>query len=150
MIDLLNLLATLAIGLFAGALLTEGCILVPYWRAMEPSEFLQRHSEMGPSLFRYFAPLTTAAVLLSVFAAIASQFSGPAINGQVLAALMSVAALSVFFVYFKTANEKFASQRISEKELPTELAKWSNWHWLRTALVIGAFAISIWGLKGGI
>jgi hypothetical protein len=39
-IDLLALLATLGLGLSAGALVTEGAGLVPYWRSLDGAEFL--------------------------------------------------------------------------------------------------------------
>ncbi len=55
MIELFQLLSCLALGLLVCSLLTEVMILVPYWRAMDPSEFLNLHSMLGPKLFRYFA-----------------------------------------------------------------------------------------------
>lgn len=55
MIELFLLLSCLALGLLVCSLLTEVMILVPYWRAMDPSEFLNLHSMLGPKLFRYFA-----------------------------------------------------------------------------------------------
>ena len=71
----LNAVATLVLGIYAGSLLTEGVVLVPYWRRMPHAEFMRLHGDVGPSLFRYFAPLTTAALLLSVVAAV----RGPAL-----------------------------------------------------------------------
>ncbi len=34
------LLAVIALGLSAGAMLTEGAVLVPYWRSLPPDSFL--------------------------------------------------------------------------------------------------------------
>ena len=45
MIEMIHLASTVALGLFAGALLTEGSILVPYWRRMEPADFFQQHEQ---------------------------------------------------------------------------------------------------------
>lgn len=39
MIDILSIFSTLMLGLFAGSLLTEGGILVPYWKKMTPENF---------------------------------------------------------------------------------------------------------------
>ena len=55
MIEQLYILATIILGLLAGSLLTEAAILVPYWRRMEPNDFLRLHGALGPGLFRYFA-----------------------------------------------------------------------------------------------
>jgi hypothetical protein len=136
----LNLFATLALGLYAGSLLTEGVVLVPYWRRMPHAEFMRLHGDVGPSLFRYFAPLTTLAVALSVATAIreASLYSW-----HTLAAALCAGALLTFFAYFKRANAAFAAGTLSENELGPELARWSSWHWLRTVAVVGAFAATI-------
>ncbi len=63
MLETIPLLSTMALGLFTGSLLTEGMILVPYWKRMPASEFIKLHGTLGPQLFRYFAPLTTIAVV---------------------------------------------------------------------------------------
>ena len=96
MLDLIiSTLTTCVFGLYAGSLLTEGVILVPYWRRMSPEDFFSKHSEMGPSLFKYFAPLTTSAVLLYILTAIV-------IGGRhIFAASLCVSALIIFFLYFK-------------------------------------------------
>ncbi len=57
MMDPVNLLTVVVLGLYAGSLLTEGMLLVPHWRSMEPENFFRLHGEFGPRLFRYFAPL---------------------------------------------------------------------------------------------
>jgi hypothetical protein len=88
-------------------------------------------------LFRYFAPLTTVAVGLSVIAAIRQAVL---FSGQTLAAVLCVSTLLIFFVYFRRANAAFAARALTETELAPELARWSAWHWLRTVAVTAAFA----------
>lgn len=141
--ELLHILTTFTIGLFAGALLTEACILVPYWRRMEPSEFFRLHSSMGLNLFRYFAPLTSVAVMLSIISAGISLASGAPEICHMVAAGLCVVALSIFFTYFKSANAKFAERSIQNSQLLAELSRWAAWHWFRTVLVMIAFAASI-------
>lgn len=136
----LNLVATVALGLFAGSLLTEGAVLVPYWRRMPHADFMRLHGDVGPSLFRYFAPLTTLAVALSVVVAVRE---GVLWSGRTVAAALCVGALLTFFAYFKRANAAFAAGTLSESELGPELTRWSAWHWLRTVAVIGAFAAAV-------
>jgi len=149
MADLVQLLSTLVLGLLAGSLLTEAMILVPYWRRMEPPTFFQLHGSLGPHLFRYFAPLTIVAVGLAVAVAIIS--GAPNVAWLVTAGLC-VAALAIFFIYFRSANNRFATHDMPNAELAGELAKWAAWHWLRTLIIIAALGSSILGhtLEGGI
>ncbi|WP_371396673.1 hypothetical protein [Fretibacter rubidus] len=142
MLVILNVLSTSIVGLYAGSLLTEAMILVPFWRRMDPADFFRLHGSMGPSLFRYFAPLTTSAVALSVAAAALNRAENFAWN---ITAGLCVTALIIFFAYFKKANQSFADRSLKDKELAGELSQWASWHWLRTALLIVAFALSIHG-----
>ncbi|MEQ9320605.1 MAG: hypothetical protein RIF41_15665 [Polyangiaceae bacterium] len=136
----LDLLATVLLGLYAGSLLTEGVVLVPYWRRMAHADFMRLHGDVGPHLFRYFAPLTTLAVGLSVAAAMREAVL---YSWRTLAAVLCVAALLTFFIYFKRANAAFAAGNLTESELAPELARWSAWHWLRTVAVVAAFVAAI-------
>ena len=145
--ELLTIISTFSIGLFAGALLTEACILVPYWRRMEAAEFFRLHSSLGFNLFRYFAPLTVAAVVLSTITAAASYLSKVPNIWFLASAALCLTALLIFFVYFKKANGKFADHSISETDLPSELKRWASWHWFRTSLVLLAFFSSIVGVS---
>lgn len=142
MIELFYLLSTLTLGLFAGSLLTEATILVPHWRRMDAEEFFRLHKSLGPNLFRYFAPLTTAAVSLAVVTAV---IDGAQNIAWLASAGLSLVALGIFFIYFRTANNRFAEHSISKEELGSELKRWAGWHWLRTALAILALAASIYG-----
>jgi len=142
MIESVALLATLMLGLYAGSLLTEAMILVPYWRRMDPNEFLNLHASLGPNLFRFFAPLTTIAVLLTVVVALISQGEN---TPWLIASILSLTALVIFFIYFRTANNRFATHTIAAAELGPELKRWASWHWLRTIAVILALGMSIYG-----
>lgn len=142
MIEHFYLLTTLVLGLFAGSLLTEAMILVPYWRRMKPVDFFRLHENLGPNLFRYYAPLTAAAVTLSVMtAAITSIENTP----WLISAGLCLITLAIFFIYFRTANNRFASKAIQDDALHIELNNWSRWHWVRTALAVLALAASIYG-----
>jgi hypothetical protein len=143
MLELVHITTIFAIGLFAGALLTEGCILVPYWRRMEPSEFFRLHSSMGFDLFRYFAPLTMLAVMMSILSAGISLASDAPVIWHIVAAGLCIVVLAIFFFYFKKANGKFAQHTIQNSQLSAELSRWAAWHWFRTILVLIAFVASI-------
>lgn len=137
MLESLQILTTLMLGLFSGSLLTEGVILVPYWRRMQPEDFFRLHGTMGPVLFRYFAPLTTISVVLTVV-------SGVILGGwNIPAACLCLGALAIFFLYFKKANDSFANHSLANEKLAGELKKWQLWHWLRTLMIIVAFLLTI-------
>lgn len=137
MIDILHVVTTSVIGLFAGSLLTEGAILVPYWRKMKPDDFFALHGTMGPRLFAYFAPLTTITVILAVLTAVLTGGLNLAAGGLCLMTLF------IFFIYFKKANASFADHSLTHNQLGPELAKWAAWHWARTILIIAALVFSI-------
>jgi hypothetical protein len=143
MVDALNLMATVFLGLYAGSLLTEAMILVPYWRKMPTEDFFRLHSELGPRLFRYFAPLTVIAVMSTVLVGILNSVQGNYF--WVVSAVLAASALLIFFIYFKKANRSFADHSLVANQLPLELKRWTNWHWIRTIVVIVAFATSVLG-----
>ena len=142
--DILQLLTSLILGLFVGSLLTEGMVLVPYWRSLKPETFLALHGTLGPRLFRYFAPLTVAATLIPAATFVYCGLVGAEgwIYSASVAAIM-LAILGIFFYYFKSANASFASGSVGVVGLPAELSRWSNWHWLRTIMGIVAFVLSL-------
>lgn len=142
MIEAVSIITTLFVGLYAGSLLTEAMILVPYWRRMEPEEFFRLHGTLGPKLFRFYAPLTTSAVVLAVVTACLNHAENFAWN---ITAGLSLAALAVFFIYFSKANKSFAEHSLGDSELAGALTRWASWHWFRTILVIIALATSIAG-----
>ena len=146
---ILQFLSVLLLGLFVGALLAEGNLLVPYWRKLLPDQFFLLHKEFGPRLYRFYAPLTIAATLLTVFTAIASWLIGYSERWITLTAgIFSLSMIAIYFVYFKQANESFAKMSISADDLGSELGRWASWHSLRVTIGIVAFGFSILGLRG--
>ena len=65
----LALLAVVALGLTAGALLAEGAILVPFWRSLQPESFLGWYQEYAALLQKFFGQLEVAAAVLTIAAA---------------------------------------------------------------------------------
>ena len=142
--DLVRHLAAVALGVFFGSQLTEGLVLVPYWRALPPEEFLRWYAANDRRLLRYFGPLTTATALLALTAALVTWWEGrPALAATVVPAVIMLAIVAGFFVYFDAANKRFAAAAIPPTAVPGELARWSAWHWARTALAGIAFATAL-------
>jgi hypothetical protein len=149
--DVLRLLSVTSLGLYVGAMLTEGFVLVPYWRSLPPHEFFRWYAANDQRLLGFFGPLTSATALLAVTAALVSLWEGhPGRWPAVVAAAFSVAAVVTFFLYFRRANASFAAATISADDVALELRRWSAWHWLRTGIscvALAAALLSLWRLR---
>ncbi len=146
---ILQFFSVLLLGLFVGALLAEGYILVPYWREISPDQFFLLHKEFGPRLYRFYAPLTIAATLLTVFTAMVSWLIDYSERWMTLTAgILSLSMIAIYFIYFKKANESFAKMSIRVDDLGSELGRWAAWHSLRVTIGIVAFGFAILGIKG--
>jgi len=143
-IEVLQLISSLALGLLVGSLLAEAMILVPYWRSMEPKEFLSLHSTLGPRLFLYFAPLTILATIFPVLAAVVPVILGATFHWlSLVPAIITLLMLAIYMGYFKGANDSFKSGSVGVEGLSEELTKWAKWHWIRVVLGIVAFITSL-------
>ena len=127
------------VGLLAGSLLTEGMVLVPFWRGLAVDRFYDLHGSAGPKLFRYFAPLTAGGVLATIAAA-ALDPSNPLL---VAAALCLLAVLVTFFLFFKAANGRLSAHAYDAVGLAGALRKWAIWHAMRTGFALAGFAALI-------
>jgi hypothetical protein len=145
--DVVLALSAGGLGVFAGAMLTEAGVLVPYWRALPPAEFFAWYAANDARLLGFFGPLTAVAVLVAIAAAAMAVWTAhPGRRPAVVAAVLSAAALSTFFVYFRAANASFSA---GTAELPAELDRWAAWHWARTVVSCAALAAGFMALKPG-
>ncbi len=137
-------LTAFVLGLFAGSLLTEAVILVPYWRSLAPKTFLDLHSSLGPLLYKFFAPLTIAATVMPVVSAIYCVWThSNAMSYAVASAALILCTFCLYFYYFKSANASFASGAVGVDGLADELRRWSIWHWLRTVVAMAALYFAL-------
>jgi predicted exporter len=142
MIEILATAALLFLGLYAGSLLTEGAVLVPIWRGLPADDFFRMHKDVGPRLYKYFTPVTIAGVATPLAYVVFAQISGPPPTLPAYAAAgLCVAALGTYFLYFERANRSFAERSLANDALPAALAQWAAVHWIRTVMVVGAFAL---------
>lgn len=143
----LQFLSAAAVGLYAGSMLTEGAVLVPYWRAAPPAEFLAWYSVNARRLPAFFGPVTWIAGLLSLAAAVAAQATvHPGRWSALLAAGLMVLAAATFYVYFGRANARFAARTLAPHELSAELRRWAAWHLGRTVVAMAAFVAALLSL----
>ena len=146
-INAITVLAAVGLGLSAGALLAEGAVLVPFWRSLEPEEFLRWYRHHASLLLRFFGPLEVVPALLVVVAAAISRFDGrPGSAPLGLSSLLAVAVLLTFPLYFRSANQSFAGATLDAEKVGAELRRWSGWHWARTFVAIAAFVAALMAL----
>ena len=135
--------SSIVLGVFLGAQIAEARLFVPIWKTMDPDDFFEQHESVAPLIYRFFAPLTIAATVLpltTVFVNLTRPSGHPTLFW--ILGLSTVAFFSTYFLYFKEANQKFADRALSNAELPDELVRWGNWHWLRIGFESVAFTCS--------
>lgn len=144
----LAMVAAVALGLSAGAMLAEGALLVPYWRALPPDAFLRWYAGNAARLLAFFGSLEIAATVLTLTAAVLCGVRRAAgIGSLVIAAALALAVLLPFPIYFRDVNASFAGATIAPDQVGEELARWAAWHWLRTVLGIGAFVAAVLAVR---
>lgn len=139
----IGLLTVIGTGLLAGALLTEACVLVPYWKNMSPGEFLRLHHTMSSSLFRYFAPLTIAGTSLPILCSATTFLMKTGHDpASLIQGACGVGILIFYFGFFRNANLSFANQDNPTKAART-LGIWARLHLMRTGVAIVGFIAAI-------
>lgn len=140
-------IATILLGLSAGANLTESVVLVSYWQSLSSEEFLKWFASNEPLLVQFFGTLQTSATVLTIVATILFWVKG--IRGKYflsLSTLFILAVLATFFLYFRETNTSFVNATIPINKVESELSNWANWQWVRTLLGTGAFIFSLLAL----
>lgn len=146
--SLLALVTVIALGLSAGAMLTEAALIVGIWRAMPADAFLQWFAANEPRLVSFYGALevlTTVLVLVTAGVAIFGKHASGPMWGA--AAGLSIAVLVLFFVYFQAVNSSFVAGTIALDAVPAELSRWGTWQWVRTACGTGAFVAGALALR---
>jgi len=135
------MIAVAALGIFVGAMLTEGFVLVPYWRSLSADGFYSLYGANGKRLVGFFGPLTWFAGLTTLVAAGLSLWMAHPGRWYALAAAVCIlVVVAMFFVYFERANASFAVGKMPASELGPELDRWASWHWVRCAISIAGLA----------
>ena len=107
--ELLALLAVASLGIFFGAMLTEGLVLVPYWRSLPAEAFYSWYGANDKRLLGFFGPVTWLAALSALAVAGISLWTAhPGRWYAVAAAACTLVVVSMFFVYFARANATFS------------------------------------------
>ena len=141
-------LTVAALGIYAGAMLTEGFVLVPYWRALSPEQFFAWYAEYDDRLFAFFGTLTMLMVALAIATAVVSILErAPGRWFSLVAAALAVAAVLMFPLYFQHANASFSAATVPPGELAAELLRWQQWHMLRVVLSVLALLAAVLSVR---
>lgn len=120
---------------FAGGGLVAQTVVVPHWRSMDPTAFLDHFGTYGPALGATLFPLeviSTLALAVTTFLAVRNRSIARAWWAAATACM--VGTLVLLPVYFAGANVAMLSEDFSVENVPGELAAWNAWNWARTGL----------------
>lgn len=147
---LLEIASVVLLGTLSGALLTEGVVLVPYWRSLHASEFAHMHHDFAPRLYTFFAPLTAVAVTLTVASGVVHAWAddGRRLWPSLGAAIAALSLLLFYGAYFKAANARLPETAVKDDqvELQRELRRWHRVHQWRTAICVLAFVLATFAI----
>jgi len=121
--------------IFIGSQITEGILLVPYWKSLSANDFYSYYKQFGPSIGRFYTILTIVAALIPILVSVYSKrINSNAFRFALSSSFFAVLFIICFYIYFKGANELFYQASLSDLELKKELIIWSYWHWGRIIL----------------
>lgn len=130
-----RILPFLVISLFAifvGSQITEGFLLVPYWKTLSSSAFYEHYASFGPTIGRFYTVLTLMALLITILVSIYAVFKDSlALKYALLSTVFLLLCIALFFFYFKETNQGFYEAAFSANALQEVLRTWEFWHWLR-------------------
>src|SRR5881628_2971123 len=125
-------LALILLGLFAGAMLLIGFAFVGYWQSLDPDAFLNWFAEHAHRIGAVMIPVGVAATLAAFASAAVTWPAGRAARAWSLAsAMLATLVLIVYFEMHAPRNAAFVAHAISRERVAAELAAWARWHWVR-------------------
>lgn len=121
--------------IFFGSQITEGCLLVPYWKSLSTAEFYAYYSQFGVGIGRFYTVLTIIAACIPICISIFSFYNEYiSIIYSLLSSFFIFLCVAVYYLYFKDINQHFFDANLSPSQLKSEINTWANWHWFRLFL----------------
>lgn len=134
--------------IFLGSQITEGFLLVPYWKALPADEFYTYYSQFGLTIGRFYTILTIIAALIPISISIYSFYKKPkALTYSLLSTAFTFLCIAVFYGYFKDINQQFFNASFNPIQLKSELETWEYVHWFRVILELIALIFLIFALN---
>lgn len=130
--------------IFIGSQITEGALLVPYWKTLSATEFYQYYSQFGKTIGIFYTILTLIAALIPAFACMYCYLKkSTALRFSIIATFFTFSFIAIFYIYFKGVNQQFYNAAFNAIQLKSELNTWEYWHWFRVLLEVLALIFLI-------
>lgn len=134
--------------LFLGSQITEGFLLVPYWKMLSKTEFYEYYSKFGPIIGRFYTILTIIAVLIPLsFSIYCISKKCRALKYSLVSSFFAFLLIAIFYIYFKGVNQQFYEAAFDANRLKHVLETWEYMHWLRVFLEILSLVFLILALN---
>ena len=118
--------------IFIGSQITEGFLLVSYWKTLSIAEFHEYYSKFGSTICKFYKVLTIIATLIPISISIYCFSNKPrALKYSVISSFFAFLIVVLFYVYFKDTNQQFYETAININQLKSRLETWEYWHWAR-------------------
>ena len=139
-----RLLSLVTLCVATGAMAFIAVVLVPAWRAMEPSAFLSAYVAFAPRARPFLIPLGALTLVAALAAAALALWRGDAGVSWMIAAAVLVAAWGAAYpLYFTGADALFTAAGTEAAAATAELARFQAWQWVRVALLAAAIACTV-------
>jgi hypothetical protein len=130
--------------IFFGSQVTEGFLLVPYWKTLSATEFYEYYSQFGLIIGRFYTTLTIIAALIPVSISIYCFYKkSKALTYSLISTVFTFLCIAVFYMYFKDTNQQFFYASFNPAQLKSELETWEYLHWFRVILELLALIFLI-------
>lgn len=130
-------IATTLFGLLAGGMVLIATGLVPYWRALAPTDFTEVFATSLPTVGGTMVVLTILGTGSMVLAAgLALRKKSPNRLWLSAGAAATLVMLVCVPIYFGGANAILAGGTLTPDAITAELATWQQMHWFRTIVGI--------------
>lgn len=128
--------AVLVLGMSAGAMWTEAVVMVNFWEALAPVDFLVWYRAHHGILVGFYSPLQITTTLIALGAPVVTRLAYGRWNpAWIVSTVFALAVIAMFFLFFKSANAAFLTDNSDlAARIPEMLRTWSQWQWLRTAM----------------
>lgn len=138
---ILSQIATTLFGLLAGGMVLIATGLVPYWRALTPTEFTEVFATSLPTVGGTMIVLTilgTGSMVLAAGLALWKKLPNRLwLSAGAAATLVMLVCVPI---YFGAANALLAGGTLTPDAITAELATWQQMHWFRTVVgILGLF-----------
>lgn len=125
-------LSIIIFSIFLGSQITEGFLLVPYWKSLAKTQFYEYYAIFGPLIGRFYTILTIISILIPISISVYCSFKKTqALKYSIVSSFFALLIIAIFYLYFKGANQQFYEFSLDENELKSVLKNWECMHWLR-------------------